>query len=208
MSQFKMNTNEATSKWTCECCGDETTEPLTASTYYGNTQLCCTGCVEENDCGWEEAAEDAKNDEWHKEILADWKEWYDDLPENGKKIVDARRLNGEKKTPAYEFFRIEGWGNLFVKIGDGLLTMACKDCRRPTADCMCLEESRKRHEAALAKDEFIASLPRKMTEAQIRENEHTKHYARGLFDFERGWAGAWVRKDKNNAHALTFTRYK
>jgi hypothetical protein len=114
--------------------------------------------------------------------------------------------------PAYEFFRIEGWGNLFIRIGDGLLTMACEDCRRPTADCLCLKKVRaEQEEQTKRKQEFIASLPRKMTKTEIEENEHTRCSARGLFgtgDSDYGWAGAWVRKDKTNPYSFTFSRYK
>ena len=113
-------------------------------------------------------------------------------------------------TPAYEFFRVEGWGNLFVKIGDGLLSQACEECRRPNADCLCREARRKEMaEEEEQRKQFFATLPRKMTKEEIYANQFTRSEARHLFEFKRpDAAGATVNRHSDGTNNLRFRCYK
>lgn len=96
---------------------------------------------------------------------------------------------------------------LFVKIGDGLIARACKECRHPQKECLCYIKRSEEHTARLAeKVKFIATLPRKMTKEEIYANPHTHSEARGLFEFGGEWEGAVVMKKKDNPYSIAFRR--
>jgi len=132
---------------------------------------------------------------------------------NGSVCTHGRRISQERmsSTESKPEYLVDEDETLYIKVGEGRICRACEKCRQARANCVCRADEETRYQERMKRQqEFLATLPRKMTKEEILANEYTSHDAKKLFQGEEAmqWIGAVVSQKKDGSWALAYRRLK